>query len=258
MPLLPRLEITVIAVVRAGMLTPAASVSVAKTALMRLSWKRLSTSPFSSGSMPAWWAATPRESHSRRSSSSGRSGLARRKASTRAATSAPSKALRRPSLSDADCSAAWSHPAREKMKTIAGSIRLRWRARTRKGIDATCPRARLRSFGSPRPPYRPPRPPPHAPPPCLPPRPPPRPPPRAAATRSRRRRARRRPPPRRRRARRRARRRRHRRRPPPRARAAGPSGVTSGCSFQWRWRFLSSWGRRRRRRGRRSCAQRED
>ena len=57
MPCEPRLESTETTVERAGMLMPAARVSVAKTTRSRLSWKRLSTSAFSRGSMPAWCEA---------------------------------------------------------------------------------------------------------------------------------------------------------------------------------------------------------
>ena len=46
--------------VRAGMLIPRASVSVAYTILTRPSEKRCSTVSFMSGSIPAWWAAMPR------------------------------------------------------------------------------------------------------------------------------------------------------------------------------------------------------
>ena len=46
--------------VRAGMLMPSASVSVAKTALIRPSVNSSSTTSLNVGSSPAWWAATPR------------------------------------------------------------------------------------------------------------------------------------------------------------------------------------------------------
>ena len=46
--------------VRAGMLMPSASVSVAYTILTRPSENRCSTASFMRGSMPAWWAAMPR------------------------------------------------------------------------------------------------------------------------------------------------------------------------------------------------------
>ena len=53
--------------VRAGMLMPSASVSVAKTTLHRPRRKSSSTHSLNVGSIPAWWAATPRVSPSRNS-----------------------------------------------------------------------------------------------------------------------------------------------------------------------------------------------
>ena len=52
---------------RAGMLIPSASVSVANTTLHSPCSKRASTHSLKVGSMPAWWAATPRASPSRKS-----------------------------------------------------------------------------------------------------------------------------------------------------------------------------------------------
>jgi hypothetical protein len=49
----PRLEMTEMTVDRAGMLTPAARVSVAKTTLISALWNSPSISPFSKGNMPA-------------------------------------------------------------------------------------------------------------------------------------------------------------------------------------------------------------
>mmetsp|Transcript_23320 Transcript_23320/g.76632 ORF Transcript_23320/g.76632 Transcript_23320/m.76632 type:complete len:219 (+) Transcript_23320:808-1464(+) len=47
------------ATVRAGMFTPTASVSVAKTSLTSFCWKQSSTYSRRMGSMPLWWYATP-------------------------------------------------------------------------------------------------------------------------------------------------------------------------------------------------------
>ncbi len=52
---------------RAGMLMPSASVSVAKTTLQRPLVNSCSTHSLNVGSIPAWCAATPRESPSRKS-----------------------------------------------------------------------------------------------------------------------------------------------------------------------------------------------
>ena len=51
--------------VRAGMLMPTASVSVAKTALISPSTKHASTTSLNAGTMPAWWAAMPASSWAR-------------------------------------------------------------------------------------------------------------------------------------------------------------------------------------------------
>ena len=51
-----------ITTVRAGMLMPTASVSVAKTTLIRPSVKHASTASLNGGTIPAWWAATPASS----------------------------------------------------------------------------------------------------------------------------------------------------------------------------------------------------
>ena len=53
--------------VRAGMLMPSASVSVANTTLHRPRTNSSSTHCLNAGSIPAWWAATPRVSPSRKS-----------------------------------------------------------------------------------------------------------------------------------------------------------------------------------------------
>ena len=56
-----------ITTVRAGMLMPSASVSVANTAFTRPRVKSSSTTSLNAGSMPAWWAAMPRVAASRKS-----------------------------------------------------------------------------------------------------------------------------------------------------------------------------------------------
>ncbi len=56
------------ATVRAGMLIPSDSVSVANTTLTRPWANSSSTASLNSGSMPAWWLATPRPSDSARAS----------------------------------------------------------------------------------------------------------------------------------------------------------------------------------------------
>ncbi len=56
-----------ITTVRAGMLMPSASVSVANTTLHSPRTNSCSTHSLNAGSMPAWWAATPRVRPSRKS-----------------------------------------------------------------------------------------------------------------------------------------------------------------------------------------------
>ena len=53
--------------VRAGMLMPSANVSVAKTTLHSPRTNSCSTHSLNVGSIPAWWAATPLVSPSRKS-----------------------------------------------------------------------------------------------------------------------------------------------------------------------------------------------
>ncbi len=55
-----RLDKEEITVVRAGIFTPAARVSVAKTTLTKPRVNNSSTNPFHAGKTPAWWAAIPR------------------------------------------------------------------------------------------------------------------------------------------------------------------------------------------------------
>ena len=54
-----------ITTVRAGMLIPTASVSVANTTLIKPSTKQASTTSLNGGTIPAWWAATPASSWAR-------------------------------------------------------------------------------------------------------------------------------------------------------------------------------------------------
>ena len=56
-----------ITTVRAGMLMPSASVSVAKTTFTRPALNSCSTDSLNVGSIPAWWDATPRVRASRNS-----------------------------------------------------------------------------------------------------------------------------------------------------------------------------------------------
>ena len=55
----PRLESADNTLDRAGMFTPAASVSVANTTFSKPRWNSASTKPFQPGSKPAWWLAMP-------------------------------------------------------------------------------------------------------------------------------------------------------------------------------------------------------
>mmetsp|Transcript_12175 Transcript_12175/g.37490 ORF Transcript_12175/g.37490 Transcript_12175/m.37490 type:complete len:319 (-) Transcript_12175:339-1295(-) len=67
---------------RAGMFTPTASVSVAKTKRTNFCWKQSSTNSRRMGNMPEWWYATPRSKRrlmSRYASSSPSSGMYRSK-----------------------------------------------------------------------------------------------------------------------------------------------------------------------------------
>ena len=106
--------------VRAGMLMPRASVSVANTTLIRPRANSSSTTSLNAASMPAWCAAMPRLSASAKSwypstprSSSGRSAV--RSATTRLISSRSLGLVsRRPDRRH--CSIASSQPLREKMK----------------------------------------------------------------------------------------------------------------------------------------------
>eukprot|EP00965_Chrysotila_dentata_P097329 3216840-Pleurochrysis_carterae.AAC.1 len=137
MPLSPRLDSVEMTVERAGMLIPAASVSVAYTTRNRFAWNSSSASFFSNGSIPAWCDAMPRRSRASLSSSTGRSACLRRHSDTRRPSSAASRSLTSGSRIAAVAAAAASQPTREKMKTIAGSIPFRARQRTTNGIVAT-------------------------------------------------------------------------------------------------------------------------
>ncbi len=110
---------------RAGMLMPSARVSVAKTTRTRPRAKRSSTVSLNSGSIPAWWAAIPRESASRnpqypRTPRSSGGIEAQRSSTTRRISASCSWSVnRRPAATH--CATAPSHPAREKMNAMAGS-----------------------------------------------------------------------------------------------------------------------------------------
>jgi hypothetical protein len=108
-----RFESAEITVVRAGMLMPAARVSVANTTLMRPCWKSSSISSFQAGSTPAWWAAMPRNKGSAWPSRTA-SGVAATKASSRTRMRACSAGLTRHTLPKSRTDL--SQPRRLKMK----------------------------------------------------------------------------------------------------------------------------------------------
>ena len=124
---------------RAGMLMPRARVSVANTALSAPAANRSSTASLNGGSMPAWWAAKPRDRPSRHAQnpriSRSSTGSRRAASSTRSATSAFSRAVVRSSPARRHCSTAASQPVREKMKVMHGSSPSRSRARIISGRD---------------------------------------------------------------------------------------------------------------------------
>ena len=111
--------------VRAGILIPSASVSVAKTAFTRPRLKRSSTAPLKLGRSPAWWAATPRSSAMSQSRypSTSRSSSARFCVYLAAVAAISTRSSVVVNLRPAakHCFTAASHPAREKIKVIAGS-----------------------------------------------------------------------------------------------------------------------------------------
>ncbi len=107
------------------MLIPRASVSVAKTARMRPAVNSSSTISRKVGSMPAWWAAKPRESPRRSPSSRG---LPRSSSAMPWTRSSTSRRFARPlGIGDeahpgaSSWPTAASHPARLKMNVMAGS-----------------------------------------------------------------------------------------------------------------------------------------
>ena len=112
--------------VRAGILIPSASVSVAKTTLTSPRTNSFSTMCLNAGSMPAWWAAKPRMSACR---SRGKLRSLRSAASISSIPSsmivaicAASSLLVREIFERRQSKRASSQPAREKMKSMAGSM----------------------------------------------------------------------------------------------------------------------------------------
>ena len=109
--------------VLAGMLSPMAKVSVAKSALIRPSWNRSSVVSFRIGSRPPWWMPMPRRSSGRTFSTCGRhrssSERTRIALSNTSSTSRFSSPVFRSSL--AICSAYASHSFFEKEKTMTGA-----------------------------------------------------------------------------------------------------------------------------------------
>ena len=111
---------------RAGMLMPRARVSVAKTARSSPWTKSFSTMWRNAGSMPAWWAAKPRFRAAFHwencSTSRSSSGMPATPSSMIASMRSDSSWLVRTRLERRHWKSAPSHPAREKMKVMAGSI----------------------------------------------------------------------------------------------------------------------------------------
>eukprot|EP00962_Isochrysis_galbana_P040544 scaffold14707_cov129-Isochrysis_galbana.AAC.13 len=107
---------------RAGMFSPSAKVSVAKSNRTRPSWKRISTTSLSTGSSPEWCTATPR-----RSSGSSRSICSTCWSASPSVAIAASKTARMVVCLTSEsgsrpraCIAAPSHALREKEKMTAG------------------------------------------------------------------------------------------------------------------------------------------
>ena len=145
------------------MLMPSARVSVAKTTLISPRAKSCSTTSFSSGSIPAWWAAKPsiaaRRNRCRRSTSSSSMPMPDRCSSSTARISRRSASSVRRSRARAHWSTAPSQPAREKMNMIAGSRAASSSSSTisgRRGVR--CPPPRRGSAPRPREPCPPPGP----------------------------------------------------------------------------------------------------
>ncbi len=110
---------------RAGMLTPSARVSVAKTALTSPRENSSSTTSLKAGSSPAWWAASPRSRPSAHSqyprTARSSSGMSAQRASTTRRISSRSSGVVSRTPQDRHCWTAASQAARLKMKVIAGS-----------------------------------------------------------------------------------------------------------------------------------------
>ncbi len=117
--------------VRAGMLIPSASVSVANTTFSSPSEKHCSTAWRKAGTRPAWWGATPAS----RAADQGPYPRVRRSSSARRSTDDSTRArirIRSSSVvsrtpSCRHCRVASSQAAREKMKVMAGSMPARRR-----------------------------------------------------------------------------------------------------------------------------------
>mmetsp|Transcript_1615 Transcript_1615/g.4410 ORF Transcript_1615/g.4410 Transcript_1615/m.4410 type:complete len:294 (+) Transcript_1615:2897-3778(+) len=120
-PSLPYLRSTVMAVVRAGMLTPAARVSVANSTLIRLALKSSSNKILYSGSRPAWWLPMPFLSRPILHGSMSSSGFSCANSRSLACTACFSASLSSSMLSAASRRALLSQPDLENMKMIAGS-----------------------------------------------------------------------------------------------------------------------------------------
>ncbi|CAH0326776.1 hypothetical protein SRABI128_05561 [Microbacterium sp. Bi128] len=128
---------------RAGIFTPRASVSVAKTALTSPSTNSFSTTSLKVGSMPAWCAASPRSRPSRQlqkpSTSRSSEGMSWAASSTRRAMICCSASLVSQSPAATHWATAASQPAREKMKVMAG------RRSCRSRLAMTCGRLAFRT-----------------------------------------------------------------------------------------------------------------
>ncbi|MCY1219668.1 hypothetical protein D9M72_316530 [compost metagenome] len=116
---------------RAGILTPRARVSVANTALTRPSTNSFSTTSLNVGSIPAWWAASPRSRPSRQlqnpSTSRSSDGMSCAASSTRRAMTCCSRSVVSHNPAETHWATAASQPAREKMNVMEGSRS--WRSR---------------------------------------------------------------------------------------------------------------------------------
>mmetsp|Transcript_21229 Transcript_21229/g.58994 ORF Transcript_21229/g.58994 Transcript_21229/m.58994 type:complete len:240 (+) Transcript_21229:1834-2553(+) len=126
---------TVITALRAGMLIPAARVSVANTALSSPLWKAASTSFFHEGSRPAWCAATPRRRPVTASARTA-SGCEARNSSRSSRMAARWVSLMRDrELLSHTAFTALSQSRRLKMKKMAGSMSRLWSCARASCID---------------------------------------------------------------------------------------------------------------------------